>query len=402
MEGRGLQRSYTQVEFPVTRSARSQHHHYHQGRQGHHKAEVTARKNNNNINTTNNNMTGTRVRPGMELYKPPSTSNYHSYQRDPGANGTRLNVHAKEFVMENALQGSKSTGNILHAAHDETSHKKTSIKPITNFPLATSKSVHQQAQQSRGVQFVEEQEAKREVSLKRSKSMSAAHGAHQTYVSSELSLFEKHSASDLVKKACFNPDELQSMQLMDLAKVLVDKAMDDRAHAQSYASICLNIIEKESSGTFLESLLNISQYTVEKKCYKDGTHRYHAFMAFLNELYSLLKPRQVHLRPHATVSPTLTVLSLIVQVCQSVLAQKNLTHRTEVECLFFTVTTVGRDIEAEEPKLLDALMWSVRDAFLSPTTSPPIKKTLLQLVELRATKWHLPATAIMYYQSPNP
>ncbi|BES95169.1 MIF4G domain [Nesidiocoris tenuis] len=352
-------------------------------------------------------MTGTRTRPGMELYRPPN-------QRDPGQiNGTRLNVHAKEFVMTGSpLQGSKSTGNILHATHDENHHRKTSAKSITNNTLTSAG--HLQAQ--RGVQFSGEQDAaSRGRDLKRSKSMSHAHGGGNQPVASTTNsaptaappeiayLFEKTpSVSALVKSACNNPTELQPNQLMELAKILVDKAMDDRAHAQSYASICLIVAEKESSGTFLESLLNISQFAVEKKCYKDGTHRYHAFMAFLNELYSLLKPKQVHLNPYATVPPTLTVLSLIVQVCRSVLSQKNLTQRTEVECLFFTVTTVGRDIEAEEPKLLDSLMWSVRDAFLSATTSPPIKKTLLQLVELRATKWHLPATAIMYYQNPNP
>lgn len=389
MEGRTLQRSYTQVEFPVTRTTRSQHNH-HQSRHGHRskvEASLSPRKN----STTH--MTGTRIKPGMELYKPPN-------QREPGQqlNGTRLNVHAKEFVMAGqGLQGSKSTGNILHAAHDEISHKRPSIKPSTNH-ITNITAGHTLAQ--RGVQFTEEHGVSKG-NLKRSKSMSHAHGTLPP-APAEITLFEKHPAAALVKKACFNPDDLQSVQLMELAKVLVDRAMDDRAHAQSYAAFCLNIIERETSGTFLESLLNFSQYTVEKKCYKDGTHRYHAFMGFLNELYSVLKPRQNNLKPLTTVSPTLTVLSLIVQVCQSVLSQKCLSQRAEVECLFFTVTTVGRDIEAEEPKLMDSLMWSVRDAFLSPNTSAPIKKTLLQLVELRATKWHLPATAIMYYQSPNP
>lgn len=63
------------------------------------------------------------------------------------------------------------------------------------------------------------------------------------------------------------------------------------------------------------------------------------------------------------------------------------------------MTTVGRDLELEDPRLLDALMWAVRDAFLAPGTSQPNKHTLLQLIELKAAKWHLPASTIMYYKN---
>lgn len=69
----------------------------------------------------------------------------------------------------------------------------------------------------------------------------------------------------------------------------------------------------------------------------------------------------------------------------------------QIECLFFVLTSIGRDLEQELPKELEQVLAGVRDAFLTAVTIPSIRKTLLQLIELHAAKWQLPASAVMYY-----
>jgi hypothetical protein len=45
-----------------------------------------------------------------------------------------------------------------------------------------------------------------------------------------------------------------------------------------------------------------------------------------------------------------------------------------------------------------AIWNAIRDAFLEMNALPgAAQRTLLQLVELRAAKWQLPATAVTYY-----
>ena len=65
--------------------------------------------------------------------------------------------------------------------------------------------------------------------------------------------------------------------------------------------------------------------------------------------------------------------------------------------MFFVLTSIGRDIEQESPGRLQNILTSLRDAFLNQDLSSPVRKTLLQLIELHAAKWQLPASAVRYY-----
>lgn len=75
----------------------------------------------------------------------------------------------------------------------------------------------------------------------------------------------------------------------------------------------------------------------------------------------------------------------------------------QTNCLFFILTCIGKDLDAELPAQLQQLLGSVRDAFLAEetTTLPPVKRTLLQLIELHAAHWQLPAPAVVYYYPSN-
>lgn len=70
----------------------------------------------------------------------------------------------------------------------------------------------------------------------------------------------------------------------------------------------------------------------------------------------------------------------------------------QIECLFYVLTCIGRDLESYLPDQLDGLLASVRDAFLNSNASAPaIRRTLLQLIELQASRWQLPGNTVLYY-----
>lgn len=69
----------------------------------------------------------------------------------------------------------------------------------------------------------------------------------------------------------------------------------------------------------------------------------------------------------------------------------------QIECLFRTLTSVGRDLEIELPARLNQLYDKIRNVFLKSTLGPEIKKVMLQLIELRANSWQLPVSALNFY-----
>lgn len=69
-----------------------------------------------------------------------------------------------------------------------------------------------------------------------------------------------------------------------------------------------------------------------------------------------------------------------------------------MDCLFFILTCIGKDLDVELPVQLEQLLASVRDAFLAEnSTLPAVRKILLQIIELHAAHWQLPAPALVYY-----
>jgi len=62
------------------------------------------------------------------------------------------------------------------------------------------------------------------------------------------------------------------------------------------------------------------------------------------------------------------------------------------------LTGIGRDVESQLPLKMVSIFSCIRDAFLDMNSlTAAAQRTLLQLIELRAAKWQLPATAVTYY-----
>lgn len=71
----------------------------------------------------------------------------------------------------------------------------------------------------------------------------------------------------------------------------------------------------------------------------------------------------------------------------------------QIECLFDIINAVGRDLEQDVPDMLKQLYVTIRDVMLTRDYSASMKMILLHLIELRASAWMLPSSAVNYYNS---
>merc|ERR1712107_322396 len=169
------------------------------------------------------------------------------------------------------------------------------------------------------------------------------------------------------------------------------------------ARFCISIIEREKKETFLESLLNTCQewYHERGELLRSATSppgRWPAFMAFLNEMYGLLKRRQLQLlTKYEGVAPKLVLLTLLAECCIVTLTQTQMFTIPETEVLFLVLTHIQRDLLTEAPGQMTLIVNCLREAFLMTEAPAHVRKTLLQLLELQSAGWQLPAEAVMYY-----
>ncbi|XP_019868035.1 CBP80/20-dependent translation initiation factor [Aethina tumida] len=384
-----------------------------------------------------------KTKPTMEIYRPPNVRT--DMPNVPG----KLNVHAKEFTMSHELQPSKSSGN-LHGlmAYEPMplQHSKSSgnilrhvnhpgLIPILPagmpIPLLHSASSNQLLNHMPrpGFQYAPELLAHpvftghnqpvhyanwnnnhhqtQSQSLKRSKSLGAADSQNLAIKlkslpkeDMDLSIFAKEDQEHL-KQAMEDPNQLPSRTLMDLVKIIMEKVVEGIKYCEPIAKLCVSIIENEKNQTFLESLLNMCQqwYQERDKILRgikagDGT-RFTAFMWFLTEICSQIKRHQ--LKDHfESLQPDLVLLSVLAKCCQACVSLP-IKCLSETECLFFVLTSIGRDLETELPQQLEQLLASVRDGFLNSAGAPAVRRTLLQLIELHASNWQLPGSSVLYY-----
>lgn len=211
----------------------------------------------------------------------------------------------------------------------------------------------------------------------------------------------------LIDIAVQDPNQLNARELMELATLALKRAVEARRYALPLSQLCITIVAKERKETFLEALLNTCRqwYQEREKILGPAINsrnpsrpRFTAFMAFLTEMFCQLKRRQLQLRTECDgVSPPMVLLTVLLKCCEDCV-RPSVRSLSEIECLFYVLTCIGRDLEMTLPEQLDGLLASVRDAFLNSNASAPaIRRTLLQLIELKASRWQLPGNTVLYY-----
>lgn len=211
----------------------------------------------------------------------------------------------------------------------------------------------------------------------------------------------------IVNRAVDDPNTLNARCLMELATQLMHRAVDGRRYALPISRLCISIIAKEKKETFLEALLNTCRQWYQERdkvlgplmnIKNPARPRFTAFMAFLTEMFCQLKRRQLQLRTECDgVPPPMVLLTVLGKCCEDCV-KPPVRSLSEIECLFFVLTCIGRDLEMHLPQQLETLLAAVRDAFLNSSASAPaIRRTLLQLIELQASRWQLPGNTVLYY-----
>ncbi|XP_011494923.1 PREDICTED: uncharacterized protein LOC105359882 [Ceratosolen solmsi marchali] len=378
----------------------------------------------------------------------------------PNIINPQLNVHAKEFTMKQNdyqlpiselnlvdrpyyIQHSKSSGNIhqyLCSQHQQqlhyplqyqsstnSQHHTTNYHPLTmtmhqphilNTSTFSGNILHNAGQ----VHFSVEHDIKSAISkpgkLTKSLSFISSYGLRRTksFTVSDILMTKTMNIADISELGKFpsniqeilfqaidNPNVLSARVLMELVKHILIRVIENQCCAEPAAKICIIIIEQEAKETFLESLLNTCQQWYQERniTLEDISlhHHFSAFMSFLNEMYCQLKRLQLQLKTQQEgIPPGRVLLTLLWKCCQDCLRPPMINSHTEMNSLFFILTCIGKDLATELPTQLQQLLGGVRDAFLNEdTTSPAVRKTLLQLIELHAAHWQLPATAVVYY-----
>ncbi|KRG03274.1 uncharacterized protein LOC6577106 isoform X2 [Drosophila mojavensis] len=215
----------------------------------------------------------------------------------------------------------------------------------------------------------------------------------------------------LIETALEDPNKLNSRCLMELTSQFIKRAVESRRFALPISRLCLNIIAKEQKETFLEALLNTCRQWYQERekllfaiqgMKSPSRVRFTAFMAFLTEMFCQLKRRQLQLRTHSEgTPPPLVLLSLLSKCCEDCV-RPPVRSLSEIESLFYVLTCIGQDMEQQLPQQLEQLMSVVRDAFLNAgDAAAAIRRTLLQLIELKASHWQLPGNSVLYYTHTN-
>ncbi|XP_034471592.1 uncharacterized protein LOC117779484 isoform X2 [Drosophila innubila] len=319
------------------------------------------------------------------------------------------------------LMNSPSSGNILHTANrvkfaPEPRGQKTSQYGNNNGNHYNHNNniSEQQHFQMNGMDAYLNGNA-----LQRSKSLSSADALTRGMAGLGLGLGNEVAdigqftpeIQSLIDTALEDPNKLNSRCLMELTSQFIKRSVESRRFALPISRLCLNIIAKEQKETFLEALLNTCRQWYQERekllfaiqgMKSPSRVRFTAFMAFLTEMFCQLKRRQLQLRTHSEgTPPPLVLLSLLSKCCEDCV-RPPVRSLSEIECLFYVLTCIGQDMERQLPQQLELLMSLVRDAFLNAgDAAAAIRRTLLQLIELKASHWQLPGNTVLYYTHTN-
>lgn len=348
--------------------------------------------------------------------------NIGSPQRGPIMMSTHPMQHAGVQLQSShmPLVNSPSSGNILHSGP----RVKFAPEPMihathanNNFSAQNNNNTSNNQQQLPSAMFQQQNNNNpmNLAPLQRSKSLSSADTLTRGLAG--LGLAVGPEANDIgqfspeiqaiLAKAVEDPNQLNARCLMELAMQLMHRAVDGRRYALPISRLCISIIAKEQKETLLEALLNTCRQWYQERdkvlgppmnLKNPSRPRFTAFMAFLTEMFCQLKRRQLQLRTECDgVPPPIVLLTVLGKCCEDCV-KPPVRSLSEIECLFFVLTCIGRDLETHLPQQLETLLAGVRDAFLNSSASAPaIRRTLLQLIELQASRWQLPGNTVLYY-----
>jgi len=401
-------------------------------------------------------MPALRGKPAMELYRPPTAmrspgfvaacpavNGYSGGSPQRSNSGTALNINAKEFLPTPAgnddvnVNVNNNNNNSNGNNSNGSAHRHAQFQSPAKQPPVLMRSKSSKDARSLKVTFRsggggdapapgddttnyndkrpdEMAPASAPAGLKRSKSMVADMSPEQAPVLAGAAADLGHFSPDvqlLIALAVEDPNRLTGRHMMELVRHVFTRLVEAARYGEPAARLCLTVIERERTETFLETLLNTCQEWYQQRDrllrphqstfgngFVPASPRWIAYITFVNELYALLKRRQVSAGPRPRSGSAVQILlELLAECCQVTLRAPSVNSLAETECVFLILTSIGRDLDQESPAHLERIMAAVRDALINSSLIAAVSKTLLQLVELQAARWQLPAPTVMYY-----
>ncbi|KAE9536320.1 hypothetical protein AGLY_007109 [Aphis glycines] len=373
---------------------------------------------------------------------------------------SKLNVHAKEFSLERSntapqsiSNGGKQEGTRQHV-NTVLSRSRTfytnDIKPNSqkksydyknNFAYKNNcqqmkYNIQQKDIQGPKVQFKESKQKskpimndqlnkyvvdpKNDYSLRRSKTYNGPDSKYYHNTSEETRTSWKcqpyeFSAKDL---NCF-PEDINDMakrivqdtknsptkDLMLLALKIIEHVVNNQDAMKPSVNLSLYIIERDTRDTYVNMIINTIQLWFVKREKLLQPPRFFLYATFVLQMYKGMKQNKVlsNRMEKEVYSRKQALLMLLFKICEHCLTpikEKNTIEEViKIECLFNIINGIGRDLEQEVPDTLKQLYVSIRDVLLTQDCTASVKKTLLHLIELRASQWALPPSTVHYYNS---
>ncbi|XP_060880963.1 GATA zinc finger domain-containing protein 14 isoform X2 [Metopolophium dirhodum] len=376
---------------------------------------------------------------------------------DTSEDSSKLNVHAKEFSLERSNTAPQSIANgvkpegIRHSAGTALSRSRTfytngDIKPNSpkksfdyknNFAYKNNfqqmKYIQQKDTQGPKVQFKDPKpkskpimndqpnkcavDSKNDFGLRRSKTYNGPDSKYYHNTSDETRTSWKCQPNEFCVKDlnCF-PEDINDMakrivkdtknsptkDLMLLALKIIEHVVSNQDAMKPSVNLSLYIIERDTRDTYVNMIINTIQLWFVKREKLLQPPRFFSYASFVLQMYKGMKLNKVlsNRMEKEVYSRKQALLMLLFKICEHCLTpSKEKNTIEEVECLFNIVDGIGRDLEQEVPDTLKQLYVSIRDVMMTRDCSASVKKTLLHLIELRASQWALSPSTLHYYNS---
>ncbi|PSN52184.1 hypothetical protein C0J52_06099 [Blattella germanica] len=211
---------------------------------------------------------------------------------------------------------------------------------------------------------------------------------------------------DIIRKAVEDPEKLPISAHEELARQVLERAVASVCYVTPAVKLSMRIIEKDKKENYLKCLLQICTklYQERKRTLNTTPYsaspcpRFSAFRQFLQQLYCQVKEKKSSYKlKYQGMTPMKAILIILYSSCWDCLIPP--ISEGKMDSLSFAMTSTGPDLENGLPDRFPKLMEKIRDAFLQTATIPSVKKSLLHIIELHASKWKLSSEAVTYYDT---
>ncbi|XP_013396443.1 MIF4G domain-containing protein A-like [Lingula anatina] len=203
-----------------------------------------------------------------------------------------------------------------------------------------------------------------------------------------------------IAKALKNPKSVTGIVLDEVAHAIVNRAYEDTGYYKTAAKMCKIITQKETElekydvipcSRFRYAVIDHCQRLYDDHVQMRETNRrfWMEYVHFLAELYHQIRD--------SCGRGIRGIFDVLYKALMVLSRPPCIFEPDEMDVLCSILHEVGQDLEVDDGDQMDTLICGVRDAALEPHTEPWCRGTLMQILELRASRWELPHHVAQFY-----